>query len=195
MRQAGSRIVRLTIGAMFVWVFFENLGKGVYTPAGYAGLINYYIKSSHSPAAWKAVMALAASHAAMAAPMQAITEISLGNPAGRRSAYASGCFCRISVPRQPLGVRMGNGVDMGTAGSGARVACAGGGACRSNVGHRRVAGAAAGRPRRGGDLSEDRVRVSVIIPTHNEAQAIGRVLSGSACRSRHRGYGCRQQFN
>src|SRR5204863_493473 len=64
--------------AMFVWVFFENLGKGGYTPAGYAGVINYYIKSSHSPAAWKWVMGLMASHAAMAAPMQAATEISLG---------------------------------------------------------------------------------------------------------------------
>ena len=74
----GLAIVRLTIGAMLVSVFFENLGKGLYTPAGYAGLINYYIKSSHSPAAWKAVMGLAASHAAMAAPMQAMTEISLG---------------------------------------------------------------------------------------------------------------------
>src|ERR1700686_862879 len=74
----GLAIVRLTIGAMFVWVFFENLGKGLYTPAGYAGLINYYIKASHSPAAWKAVMGLAASHAAMAAPMQAVTELSLG---------------------------------------------------------------------------------------------------------------------
>src|ERR1700692_2417081 len=74
----GLAIVRLTIGAMFVWVFFENLGKGLYTPSGYANLINYYIKASHSPAAWKAVMGLAASHAAMAAPMQAVTEISLG---------------------------------------------------------------------------------------------------------------------
>jgi uncharacterized membrane protein YphA (DoxX/SURF4 family) len=74
----GLAIVRITIGAMLVWVFFENLGKGLYTPAGYAGLINYYIKASHSPAAWKAVMGLAASHAAMAAPMQAMTEISLG---------------------------------------------------------------------------------------------------------------------
>jgi uncharacterized membrane protein YphA (DoxX/SURF4 family) len=74
----GLAIVRLTIGAMFVWVFFENLGKGLYTPAGYAGLINYYIKASHSPAAWKAVMGLAASHAALAGPMQAMTEISLG---------------------------------------------------------------------------------------------------------------------
>jgi uncharacterized membrane protein YphA (DoxX/SURF4 family) len=74
----GLALVRVTIGAMLVWVFFENLGKGLYTPAGYAGLINYYIKASHSPAIWKAVMAQAASHAALAAPMQAMTEISLG---------------------------------------------------------------------------------------------------------------------
>ncbi|HKU24695.1 MAG TPA: TQO small subunit DoxD [Candidatus Sulfotelmatobacter sp.] len=74
----GLAIVRITIGAMFVSVFFENLGKGLYRPAGYAGLINYYLKQGHAPAAWKAVMGLAASHAAMAAPLQAITEISLG---------------------------------------------------------------------------------------------------------------------
>src|SRR6267378_770869 len=74
----GLALVRMTIGAMFVWVFFENLGKGAYTPTGYTGLINYYIKTSHSPAAWKWVMGLMASHAAMAAPMQAATEISLG---------------------------------------------------------------------------------------------------------------------
>jgi uncharacterized membrane protein YphA (DoxX/SURF4 family) len=74
----GLALVRVTIGAMFLWVFLENLGKGLYTPAGYAGLINYYIKASHSPAAWKAVMGLAASHAAIAAPMQGMTEISLG---------------------------------------------------------------------------------------------------------------------
>ena len=74
----GLAIVRVTIGAMFVWVFFENLGKGLYSPAGYAGLINYYIQHDHAPAIWKAVMAQAASHAAMAAPMQALTEIALG---------------------------------------------------------------------------------------------------------------------
>jgi uncharacterized membrane protein YphA (DoxX/SURF4 family) len=74
----GLALVRLTIGAMFVWVFFENMGKGLYTPGGYAGLINYYIKSSHSPAVWKAVMGQAAAHAALAAPMQAVTEITLG---------------------------------------------------------------------------------------------------------------------
>jgi uncharacterized membrane protein YphA (DoxX/SURF4 family) len=74
----GLAIVRLTIGAMFVWVFFENKGKGLYTPGGYANLINYYIMRGHSPAAWKTFMGLAASHAAMAAPLQAVTEISLG---------------------------------------------------------------------------------------------------------------------
>ena len=74
----GLAVIRLTIGAMFVWVFFENLGKGLYTAAGYAGLINYYIKQGHAPAVWKAVMAQAGSNASMAAPAQAVTEISLG---------------------------------------------------------------------------------------------------------------------
>ncbi|HEY1472136.1 MAG TPA: DoxX family membrane protein [Candidatus Acidoferrum sp.] len=74
----GLALVRVTIGAMFVWVFFENLGKGLYSPTGYAGLINYYIQNDHAPAAWKAVMALAASHASVAAPMQGLTEITLG---------------------------------------------------------------------------------------------------------------------
>jgi uncharacterized membrane protein YphA (DoxX/SURF4 family) len=71
-------IVRLTIGALFVWVFFENLGKGLYTPSGYAGLIHDYIENGQAPAAWKSVMALAASHASMAALLQGLTEISLG---------------------------------------------------------------------------------------------------------------------
>lgn len=74
----GLAIVRMTIGAMLVWVFFENLGKGLYRPAGYAGLIHFYIEKSHSPAVWKWVMGLAASHASMAAPMQGFTEITLG---------------------------------------------------------------------------------------------------------------------
>src|SRR5689334_44072 len=74
----GLAIVRVTIGAMFVSVFFENLGKGLYRPAGYASLIDHYIKQGHAPAAWKTIMALAASHASMAAPMQGLTEISLG---------------------------------------------------------------------------------------------------------------------
>jgi uncharacterized membrane protein YphA (DoxX/SURF4 family) len=74
----GLALVRLTIGAMFVWVFFENLEKDLYTASGYARLIHDYIENGHAPAAWKSVMALAASHASVAAPLQGLTEISLG---------------------------------------------------------------------------------------------------------------------
>jgi uncharacterized membrane protein YphA (DoxX/SURF4 family) len=74
----GLAIMRFTIGSMFVWVFFENLGKGLYTASGYANLIHDYIENGNAPAAWKSVMALAAAHASMAAPLQAVTEISLG---------------------------------------------------------------------------------------------------------------------
>ncbi len=74
----GLAVARFAVGAMFVWVFFENLGKNLYTPAGYADLINSYIKQGHAPAAWKAVMAFTASHASMTAPAQAFTEITLG---------------------------------------------------------------------------------------------------------------------
>jgi uncharacterized membrane protein YphA (DoxX/SURF4 family) len=74
----GLTLVRLTVGAMLVWVFFENLHKGLYMPAVYAGLISYYIKQGHAPAAWKAVMALLVNHASIAAPAQAFTEITLG---------------------------------------------------------------------------------------------------------------------
>src|SRR5580692_6470705 len=74
----GLALVRVTVGAMFVSVFFENLGKGAYTPAGYAGVINFYIKNSHSPAAWKLVLGFMSNHAAMIAPGQAAMELSLG---------------------------------------------------------------------------------------------------------------------
>jgi uncharacterized membrane protein YphA (DoxX/SURF4 family) len=74
----GLAIARLTLGSMFVSTFFENLGKGLYTAKGYAGLINYYIEHDRAPAVWKSVMGLAANHASMAAPLQGVTEISLG---------------------------------------------------------------------------------------------------------------------
>jgi uncharacterized membrane protein YphA (DoxX/SURF4 family) len=74
----GLALVRVTIGAMFVWVFFENLGKGLYKPSNYAGLINDYIQNGQAPAVWKSVMTLAANHASKAAPLQGLTEISVG---------------------------------------------------------------------------------------------------------------------
>ena len=71
-------LLRVTLAALFIWVFFENRGKGLYTPDGYAGLINFYVNESTAPAAWKSVMSFIASHAAVFAPIQALTEISLG---------------------------------------------------------------------------------------------------------------------
>jgi len=71
-------ILRLGLGALFVWVFFENLGKGLYGPSGYSGLINYYIERGHAPQLLKSVMALMASHANVAGPMQGVTEITFG---------------------------------------------------------------------------------------------------------------------
>ena len=71
-------ILRIMLGALFVWVFFENLGKALYTPDGYAGLIEYYIKSGHAPAVWKSIMSVMASHASIAAPIQGATELTFG---------------------------------------------------------------------------------------------------------------------
>ena len=74
----GLAIMRVGLGALFVWVFFENLGKGLYTASGYSGLINYYIEKGHGPQTLKSVMGLMASHATIAGPMQGVTEISFG---------------------------------------------------------------------------------------------------------------------
>ena len=76
--QAALAIMRLGLGSLFVWVFFENLGKGLYSPSGYSGLINYYIEKGHGPQLLKSVMAFMASHAAVAGPLQGFTEISFG---------------------------------------------------------------------------------------------------------------------
>ena len=118
----GLALVRVTIGAMFVWVFFENLGKGLYTPAGYAGLINYYIKASHSPAAWKAVMGLAGKPRRDGGSYAGHDRDLSRCPARHRSAYPTGRICGLSVSRQPLGFGVGHVVDLGTAGSGDRIA-------------------------------------------------------------------------
>src|SRR5215216_6152640 len=76
--QIALTILRLGLGSLFVWVFFENLGKDLYSPAGYSGLINYYIEKGHAPQLLKSVMAFMASHATFAGPMQGLTEITFG---------------------------------------------------------------------------------------------------------------------
>jgi uncharacterized membrane protein YphA (DoxX/SURF4 family) len=90
-------VLRVTLGALFVWVFFENLGKGAYTPSGYAGVIGFYLKNGHSPAAWKAVMSFMAAHASVVAPLQATAELTFGvclasGTATRLVAAAAGGF-------------------------------------------------------------------------------------------------------
>src|SRR5665213_2821446 len=74
----GLALARIGIGAMFLWVFFENYGKGLYTPSGYADLITWYAQNDSAPAVWKSVMGLAAAHARIAAPMQGVAEFSFG---------------------------------------------------------------------------------------------------------------------
>ena len=76
--QCALTIVRIALGALFVSVFFENLRKGLYSPSGYSGLINYYIEKGHGPQILKSVMALMANHATVAGPMQGFTEITFG---------------------------------------------------------------------------------------------------------------------
>src|SRR5438034_10619977 len=76
--RTGMAIMRVGLGTMFLYVFFENLRKGLYGKDGYTGLINYYIDKGHAPAFWKNMMSLAAAHATTAGPIQAATEISFG---------------------------------------------------------------------------------------------------------------------
>ncbi len=76
--QVALTLLRLGLGSLFVWVFVENLGKGLYSPSGYSGLINYYIEKGHAPQVLKSVMAIMASHATVAGPIQGFTEITFG---------------------------------------------------------------------------------------------------------------------
>ena len=141
----GLALVRVTVGAMFVWVFFENLGKGAYTPAGYAGVINYYIKNSHAPGRMEVgsrVYVESCGHGRARASGDGDLR---GNTARYWPAHAPGCPYSFSVPWQPLGHGIGYVLDLGTPGSRARIAGTRGGTRRSRLGHRRIAGTATPR--------------------------------------------------
>ena len=75
-------VLRIVLGLMLLSTFFENLSKGAYTPAGYKGVIEFYLKNGHAPAAWKAIESLAASNSRVAGPMQAVAELGMGVLAG-----------------------------------------------------------------------------------------------------------------
>ncbi|GAC1561223.1 MAG: hypothetical protein NVS2B7_35520 [Herpetosiphon sp.] len=76
--QVALTLLRLTLGVLFVWVFLENRKKGLYTPGGYAGLINNYVKNGHAPAAWKSIMRITAANARITAPLQGVAELTFG---------------------------------------------------------------------------------------------------------------------
>jgi len=76
--QTALTLLRVGLGCLFIWVFFENLGKGLYSPSGYAGLINYYIEKGHGPQLLKSIMGFMASHATITGPVQGLTEITFG---------------------------------------------------------------------------------------------------------------------
>jgi uncharacterized membrane protein YphA (DoxX/SURF4 family) len=95
--QRALAVLRVVLGAMFVSVFFENLGKGAYTPSGYKGVIDFYVNKGHSPAAWKALMSVLAANARIVAPLQAASELGFGvfllaGVATRVVAAAAGAF-------------------------------------------------------------------------------------------------------
>jgi uncharacterized membrane protein YphA (DoxX/SURF4 family) len=76
--QCALTLLRVALGCLFISVFFENLRKGLYSPSGYSGLINYYIEKGQGPQLLKSVMGVMASHATVAGPMQGFTEITFG---------------------------------------------------------------------------------------------------------------------
>jgi len=71
-------VLRVVLGLMLLSTFLENLSKGAYSPAGYKGVIDFYLKNGHAPALWKSVEAMAAANARIAGPLQAMTELGLG---------------------------------------------------------------------------------------------------------------------
>ena len=113
-------ILRVALGALFVSTFFENLGKDLYSAKGYAGLIRYYIQYGHAPAVWKQVMGFTAAHAAIAGPLQAVLEASLGVVAYPRF-FLPTCRARgIRISDWAVGLGVGNWLDMGAADSNGR---------------------------------------------------------------------------
>ena len=53
--QRALAVLRVVLGLMILSTFFENLHKGAYTPAGYKGVIDFYINKGTAPGIWKAI--------------------------------------------------------------------------------------------------------------------------------------------
>jgi uncharacterized membrane protein YphA (DoxX/SURF4 family) len=76
--RSGLALLRVTLGVLFLSVFLENIQKGLYAPDAYARFIEGLAARGEAPLAWKSVMRFVASHAGVAAPLQAATEVTLG---------------------------------------------------------------------------------------------------------------------
>jgi len=118
----GLAIVRVTIGAMLLWVFFENLGKGLYTPAGYAGPNQFLPQGKPRPGCLEGGDGPGGkprrdgrSHAGLDGNLTRY-------PAPHRPVYPAGRICGFSVSRQPLDFGVRHLVDLGAVGSGAGIA-------------------------------------------------------------------------
>ena len=95
--QRALAVLRVVLGLMILSTFFENLHKGAYTPAGYKGVIDFYINKGSAPAIWKAIESVLAANARIVAPMQAMSELGFGvlliaGVAMRVVAAAAGVF-------------------------------------------------------------------------------------------------------
>ena len=95
--QRALAVIRIVLGLMILSTFFENLHKGAYTPAGYKGVIDFYINKGTAPAIWKAIEHVLSANARIVAPLQALSEFGFGvllitGFATRVVALAAGAF-------------------------------------------------------------------------------------------------------
>ena len=95
--QRALAVIRIVLGLMILSTFFENLHKGAYTPAGYKGVIDYYINKGAAPAIWKGIEHVLSANARIVAPLQALSEFGFGvllitGFATRVVALAAGAF-------------------------------------------------------------------------------------------------------
>ena len=95
--QRALAVIRIVLGLMILSTFFENLHKGAYTPAGYKGVIDYYINKGAAPAIWKGIEHILSANARIVAPLQALSEFGFGvllisGFASRVVALAAGAF-------------------------------------------------------------------------------------------------------
>jgi len=148
----------MTIGAMFVWVS-SRIWEGRLHAGGLRRVIIIHQREPLT-GGMEVGYGIDGSHAAMVAPMQAHGE-SRWDLLVVRSAYASAAFVASLFVASLWVSEWGTSWDLGTTGSGARIARTRGGTRRSSLGQSTRCCTAAPSPR-GGD-ERICVRVSVII--------------------------------